>query len=807
MDRARIVFALAVLALAAPGCTLLIDGNQYVGHGTGDDAAVDGGLPGDDSAVDAALDGSVDTGPHVNTPPVLQGVGLDDYDPSIGQTVRALPGAVFDADGDATTLHYQWYVDGTSMSGATSAAFVTATLSAGAHLRVEAWANDGMADSPHVSAGDVTVVADTTRWRQLLPSSGDSLPRMAWDEDDQRLVRFVDGGVWEYALVTGGMRIQRLVPTGTPPPDDESAIAMVDPPHHRLLIQTQSDPTGLYALDFSHRGAEVWTRVAVAGTPPTYDQLQQVFYDPGTQRIWVVGGFHDSMGAVFNLKSLDVSSVGAESWTTHTTTGDTLPAIFAAAVVLDPTTPSRVYLFGGVTTPVMPSAFVMRDHALQLDLTASTVTVTESSIALATPTFGAVGALDPVTHHAIVFGGLTAFGSTASPSGISDYDLTTGASTNTPSTDAFIAGLLEPSTSRPGHFTAANLSGDLVGSSLFLAITDVTGTSGTRIAADDRPKGVVDATGRMSSGLIQIVGGTAGSLALQQQWQIDPATWRWTPLTTMDDAVSHSSPPFRFGIASDTTGTTFSAPTIVSFGGMLDVGVLADTVGWELGNDGRWVQHMLTGASTMPTARAGHVVFRSNCGSSAFGFYGGEDALGNTLGDTGSLECPAPRSCTWQLGPVDAGRAYASVASGRQHAYVFGGRRAGTPLDDMTSISVCFSTPMVDSITVTGTPPSPRYGHSAVPVFDASNVLDSFIVFGGEDGTAVFSDTFRFTLSDDTHGAWSEIVPSDAVRPSGRDHHLAFWDDANARMLVVGGGTYIGGSGATSDVWELRIRP
>jgi hypothetical protein len=804
-----LVLCLAALCFVGTGCTLLVNPNQYVGNGR------DAGLGGDGAPSDAQRDGSQD-GSHANTPPILEGVGLDEYDPSVGDTMHAVPGPVFDAEGDHTTLHYQWYLNGTAASGATTSAFDTTAHAAGDHVRVEAWANDGMVDGPHVSAGDVTLAPNVTRWRQRLPNNADEkVPRIFWDEANHRAIRLIEGDLWEYAITPNGMRILRLPASGPAPADDQFQITALDPPHHRLIVYTSSDLTHIYSLDLSHRGAEVWTRTAASGNAPMIAPLSQVFFDPGTQRIWVIGGFQDSMGAIGGVNSLDVSMPGAETWSSHTTTGAALPPMFAAAAVSDATTPNRVYLFGGVTTPVSHSTFVMRDHVLQLDLTATAVTVTESPVMLASPSWGSVAAYDAMSHQYLVYGGFNVFGSAATPLGLALYDLAAGSSTTMAPAANHVVGIgsLTPDSHQPGHFVAVTEGGDLLSDSgdSYPTIEDVTATAApTLLGVDQRPNALYGASGRLSSGVINVIDGYERHGVSMSQWTIDLSTFLWTPYTTMPDTVLGGMPPVRFGVVGETgTGNTFNPPSIFEIGGLRDTGVLADMEAWELVSDGHWVDHHLATGQTPPAARVGAVIWHDQCGGSTVSYFGGEDATGSTFfGDVGDMHCTGTRSCMWSTTAVDPGRSYAALAYGRQHAFVFGGHnmQGSGAMNDLLAINICSNPPSLDTVTVTGAPPSPRYGHSSTAVYDAMTNLASFLVFGGENGNTNF-DTYRFTFSSDLSGSWSPITLADGVHPAARSRHLAFWDDVQHRLIVVGGALQSQGGTPAGDLWELLIRP
>jgi hypothetical protein len=103
-----------------------------------------------------------------------------------------------------------------------------------------------------------------------------------------------------------------------------------------------------------------------------------------------------------------------------------------------------------------------------------------------------------------------------------------------------------------------------------------------------------------------------------------------------------------------------------------------------------------------------------------------------------------------------------------------------------------------------GTPPSPRWGHSAI--FDP--VRHWMIVFGGTDsadGALVnpVNDVWRLDLSVEPP-AWAPLAPT-GTPPAPRHGHCAVWD--GTRMIVFGGRRPLGNGGQTlyNDAWALDL--
>src|SRR5690606_14957307 len=125
-----------------------------------------------------------------NTPPVIASVGLDSYRPVLGETIVAFAGPTYDADGDGVTVRYAWLRNDEVIEGQVSNRLDTSRVPVepGDRIRVEATVSDGEAGHT-VSAGPAIVLADVTRWRQLLPHGAP--PRasfVAFDSAHRRVI-------------------------------------------------------------------------------------------------------------------------------------------------------------------------------------------------------------------------------------------------------------------------------------------------------------------------------------------------------------------------------------------------------------------------------------------------------------------------------------------------------------------------------------------------------------------------------------------------------------------------------------------
>ncbi len=133
----------------------------------------------------------------------------------------------------------------------------------------------------------------------------------------------------------------------------------------------------------------------------------------------------------------------------------------------------------------------------------------------------------------------------------------------------------------------------------------------------------------------------------------------------------------------------------------------------------------------------------------------------------------------------------------RDRMVVFGGwegRGSAPYLGDVWELTLSGS-PEWRMLTPSGSPPSGRFGHSAI--YDP--VRDRMVVFGGAEGGVFRNDVWAMTLSGSP--AWSALAPLGSP-PPGRLGHSAIYDPGRDQMLVFGGTddlTY------RNDVWALTL--
>ena len=134
----------------------------------------------------------------------------------------------------------------------------------------------------------------------------------------------------------------------------------------------------------------------------------------------------------------------------------------------------------------------------------------------------------------------------------------------------------------------------------------------------------------------------------------------------------------------------------------------------------------------------------------------------------------------------------------RDRIVVLLGDRAGsTYLNDAWALSLS-GIPDWTELVATGTPPSARYGHSAV--FDG--VRDRMLPFGGATGPSQSSNETCSTMSLSDTPAWTQLAPRAGSPPIARNGHSAIYDAASDRVVMHGGKS---GSTYFNDSWALSL--
>ena len=237
---------------------------------------------------------------------------------------------------------------------------------------------------------------------------------------------------------------------------------------------------------------------------------------------------------------------------------------------------------------------------------------------------------------------------------------------------------------------------------------------------------------------------------------------------------------YRFSVIYDAARSR-----MVLFGGS-DTGNYNDVWALLLVGTPHWLQ--LTPTGTPPSARSGHTAIYDPIRDRMIVFGGPDNALWSlSLAGDGAWTQLSP------TGTPPAIRTYTSAIYDPvgDRMILFGGGAGATYRNDVWQLALAGSTAWT-LLSPTGTPPSGRYGHSAI--YDPSRTR--MVVFGGYSPTYL-RDVWTLSLSGSL--TWAQISPGGTL-PIARAYHTANYDAANDRMLVVGG--YDGGT-YRNDVWEL----
>ena len=128
----------------------------------------------------------------------------------------------------------------------------------------------------------------------------------------------------------------------------------------------------------------------------------------------------------------------------------------------------------------------------------------------------------------------------------------------------------------------------------------------------------------------------------------------------------------------------------------------------------------------------------------------------------------------------------------RNRVVLFGGVLNSVSLTNHVWALTLGPNPSWSTLTVGGTPPTPRSGHTAV--YDYTR--DRMLVFGGNDG-AEQNDVWELDFSPRPY--WLKVYPG-GIGPTAREGHTAVYDGFYDRMVVFGGND---GTNDLNDLWAL----
>lgn len=136
----------------------------------------------------------------------------------------------------------------------------------------------------------------------------------------------------------------------------------------------------------------------------------------------------------------------------------------------------------------------------------------------------------------------------------------------------------------------------------------------------------------------------------------------------------------------------------------------------------------------------------------------------------------------------------ATLDASRGRVVLFGGIDIDGLRNDVWSLAPAAAATWAP-LTPDGTPPSPRWDHTAV--YDP--IGDRLLVFGGSDDGVPLGDLWALDLADPPR--WTRLDPV-GVAPAPRLSHTAVFDPEGNRMLVHGG---YDGTSLVDDLWELGL--
>ncbi len=470
--------------------------------------------------------------------------------------------------------------------------------------------------------------------------------------------------------------------------------------------------------------------------PPEGDQGAAA-YDAARGRLLVFGGQDEDRMVTNALWSLSLS--GTPAWTLLETTG-LAPSARLGHVLLYDTRRDRLVLFGGADDMSRNDVWVLPLGTLPLQWTELTPTGTPPGRRVF-----AQAVYDSLADRLVLFGGAD---SLVIDGGPLDFR---------------------------NDLWALSLSGTPAWSEITPAGTPPSPRAGGSAVYD-----------RARQRLLLLQGYDGSTLADCFTLSLDGSP-TWAPL-----GASGGPPPARClsAVANDAPDDR-----VVIFGGLVDPATndfLDDA--WSLDLAGpAWTELSPTGDA--PSARA-FTASVYDPPQDRLVVYGGQSGMELVTDAVWSLSLGAePAWANLQLGRPPARMAQASAYDPvHQVLVVHGGESSGATLDDLWSTPLGAS-PQWSPLTPAGTPPSARYGHSAI--YDP--LRDRFLFFGGQDGTIRMNDVWALTLG--LSPAWEQLLPA-GTPPAERSFHTAVYDPVGDQMVVFGGS--LDGSLA-NDVWALSL--
>jgi hypothetical protein len=567
--------------------------------------------------------------------------------------------------------------------------------------------------------------------------------------------------------------------------------AAYDALRRRMVVYggAYGDQRELVTLDLSSGNG--WTQVAIPDAPFTTRVGGSILYDPKRDRFLVYGGTDG-----INILSDDVTILAAQgplSYLAMNTAGTRPPGRLGQLTVYDPIR-DRLIVFGGYS----PTSGFLND-LWTLSLSGAPTWTPLSAAGTAPSPRDYTGGVYDRAHDRIVFFG----GNVSGVPSAETWELTLSA---TPAWN-LITPVGSPPPGRFAHVSVVDTIGDRMivnggydsGSRSDTWSFDLDGpgswspilTSQDPIPPRHSSAGIFDP---VSSRMI-LSGGRDEATATQQ------------PDTPVLELAS-STPQWRLQGApmpKPRYGTTLvydpGMERVILFDGYTTNDQFPDNYGewWQLDLSGSqtWSLHYSAG-NPLPLQGVGRaaVVDSARARMLIVGGYGPSWISLFSLdlvGSSGWTQIVSP-------GTLPPGRSYpaAVIDTRRDRLILFGGNGAA-PLNDLWALPLAAGSSW-QPLAAGGTPPSPRFGHSAV--YDAAR--DRVLVFGGIDhpfsaGTGGVSDLWELTL--DPAPQWHQLQ-SDGFLLTGRGFQTMTLDPTRDRLVLYGGTDLID---ASDQVWTLPL--
>ncbi len=696
-----------------------------------------------------------------------------------------------------------------------------------------AWANNGLND-----VATLTLVPGAENWRLLEPSGDPPDARREhtalYDPFNHRMIVFGgDGGVgpippsdatsdtwsqlgqgplsagpagqgtflndvWQLGLIQNFETWALIGPFGPPvsPRMGHTAICHCTGDVQRMIV-FGGGTGGVWSLPLNVT-PYIWFELHPAGSGPHNMQDHTAIYDAANERMIVFGG---SEAWALNL------SVGHESWETLNPSGLKPPGRWGHSAVYD-SDRQQMVVFGGGTIPEL------RNDVWALDLSTPG---SESWREITPPPTPPA----PRTHHSAVYDRvnerMVIFGGT-SPS-LARVNDVWALDLSTPGSESWTRLAEPPNTviirnKAPGVYyyrvKATSTEGDSPYSNIQAVIVSIAAL------ASSSEEGVEHV------GLLQVppapvlnpISNPDGDGTYEVSWERSPGALFYTleedgtPFFTTPTVYlpgpGGTLPAPRSDHAAIYDEFDPSRPRMVMFGGAPGPGQLNDV--WELSLvPGEEMWRELTPIGDPPSARSGHSAICHCVGDyHRMVIFGGEG--GNLKNDTWTLDlAPAPpgwsRLPLVPLGPPPPARTRHSAIydAALQRMIVFGGLNDQDEyLNDVWGLNLITGSEGWQELSPSGTPPTPRAGHSAV--YDA--IGRRMIVFGGENGVESFNEVWALNLIPGRL-AWTELTPS-GTPPAVRSDHTVVNDPGGGWMIVFGGRL---STLKYNDVWLLVLTP